>query len=70
MLETRAPLLLVLTLAACSTPTPADSTSACPAPEESCMNSENHAACLEVEATCDGELPFLESCPLQFACSD
>ena len=33
------------------------------------MNEDNHAACLEVAASCEGDIVHLESCPLQFACS-
>ncbi len=40
----------------------------CPAPTDGCMNEDNHAACLEIAATCDGPIAQLESCPLQFAC--
>ena len=40
----------------------------CPLPTDACMNIENHQACLDVEADCDSEIVFLESCPLQFAC--
>lgn len=63
--------VLILVLADCSgSPDPVDGSSVCPAPDEPCMNAENHAACLEVEADCSGSVLFLESCPLQFACSD
>lgn len=42
----------------------------CPAPTAACMNEENHAQCLEIAAACKGEILQLESCPLQFSCSD
>jgi len=42
----------------------------CPAPTEPCMNEDNHAQCLTIAASCAGEILQLESCPLQFACSD
>jgi hypothetical protein len=48
---------------------PSDPASRCPAPTDSCMNEDNHAQCLEIAASCDGEILQLESCPLQFACS-
>ncbi len=53
-----------------SEPTPATGEARCPAADEPCMNADNHAACLEVAATCEGEIVQLESCPLQFACAD
>jgi hypothetical protein len=34
------------------------------------MNEENHAQCLVIAASCQGEILQLESCPLQFSCSD
>jgi hypothetical protein len=34
------------------------------------MNEANHAQCLEVAATCAGEILQMESCPLQFACAE
>lgn len=34
------------------------------------MNEENHAQCVELASTCAGEIIQLESCPLQFSCSD
>jgi hypothetical protein len=43
---------------------------ACPEPTDSCMNEENHQECLDVVATCEGEILIMESCPLQFGCDD
>ncbi|MEM1034765.1 MAG: hypothetical protein AAGN82_30775 [Myxococcota bacterium] len=55
-----------------STPTPtgpdAASDPRCPEPDAPCMNPDNHAACLEVAASCEGDIAVLESCPAQFAC--
>ena len=50
-----------------------DDTSAqwtCPEPDEACMDEENYQQCLDVVATCEGELLIMESCPLQFGCDD
>ena len=44
--------------------------STCPAATDACMNEDNYADCLEVEANCSGSLLILESCPLQFSCDD
>lgn len=52
-----------------SDPPPATGAAQCPAADAPCMDADNHAACLEVAATCTGEIVQLESCPLQFACS-
>ena len=51
-------------------PSQAAEESACPAPTDACMNAENYAECLSVEASCEGEVVHLESCPLQFGCSE
>jgi hypothetical protein len=62
-------LVLTLTvLTACDAPAPEDSGSICPSATDSCMNEENHQDCLDVEATCDGPVVVMESCPLQFGC--
>ena len=42
----------------------------CPEPTDSCMNEENYQECLDVVATCEGEILIMESCPLQFGCDD
>jgi len=47
-----------------------DADNECPLATDSCMNDENHQACLDVVATCDGNLLIMESCPLQFGCDD
>jgi len=62
-------LLLALTvLTACDEPVSDDSGSICPSATDSCMNEENHQECLDAEATCDGLVMVMESCPLQFGC--
>ena len=63
----------LLLTAACSSGVPGegdDTASACPPVTDPCMNEENHQACLDVEASCDGSLSIMESCPLQFGCED
>lgn len=42
----------------------------CPAPDEPCMNAGNYEQCLDMATTCSGGVVVLESCPLQFACSE
>ena len=42
----------------------------CPEPTEACMDEENYQQCLDVTATCEGEILIMESCPLQFGCDD
>ena len=72
---TRSLFLLALPLLACNTSQTdeADSSSLqnlCPDVTDACMNEENHQECLDVAATCEGELSIMESCPLQFGCDD
>lgn len=42
----------------------------CPPVDDPCMNEDNYADCLQVAADCDAPVMHLESCPLQFACSE
>ncbi len=79
-----APLALVLLLtAACDTKPAPDTTTPppgadagaapgdsadCPAPDDPCMNADNHAECVAKSEECPGKVIRLESCPLQFAC--
>ena len=53
-----------------SSPSDSSSASVCPPATEACMNEENHQDCLDVEATCTGEILTMESCPLQFGCDE
>ena len=60
---------ILLFLMACGA-SPEDTASACPPVTDPCMNEENYQECLEVEASCEGSLAVLESCPLQFGCGE
>lgn len=42
----------------------------CPEPNDACMDEDNYQQCLDVVATCEGEVLIMESCPLQFGCDD
>ena len=44
--------------------------SQCPGINEPCMNSENHAACIDLEERGCKSILIMESCPLQFGCDD
>ncbi|MBW2522932.1 MAG: hypothetical protein JRI23_02090 [Deltaproteobacteria bacterium] len=70
-----AALLLFLAPLACAATPSADGPSSdrsdrCPPPTAACMNEDNHAQCRQVAASCAGEVLQLESCPLQFSCSE
>ena len=64
-------LATALCLAACeSSPSDTGPAWTCPEPTESCMDEDNYQQCLDVTATCEGEILIMESCPLQFGCDD
>ena len=42
----------------------------CPSLDKACMNAENHAACLDLERRGCTSIAIMESCPLQFGCSE
>ena len=48
---------------------PQDTASSCPPADEACMTEELYEECLEIEASCSGEILIMESCPLQFGCA-
>ena len=57
-------------LACQSSPSDTSSAWTCPEPTEACMDEENYQQCLDVSATCEGEILIMESCPLQFGCDE
>lgn len=42
----------------------------CPSIDKPCMNAENHAACTDLERRGCSSITIMESCPLQFGCSE
>ena len=61
-------LFAVTALTGCADSAATDTGSICPPPTEACMNDDNYQECLDAEATCDGPIAIMESCPLQFGC--
>ena len=67
------PLLSTSLILASGCDSSSDDTSAswsCPEPTDACMDEDNYQQCLDVVATCEGEVLIMESCPLQFGCDE
>ncbi|TNE86976.1 MAG: hypothetical protein EP330_20420 [Deltaproteobacteria bacterium] len=62
-------LIPLLLLFACGS-TVEDTASHCPPATDPCMDADLYQECLDIEATCDGGLLIMESCPLQFGCAE